>query len=77
TQKNRGGENNIQYSKTQPQVRLVSQGGNLSSSLVTLCPGWKWQCVALWRQECDGVSGEIQLHERPSLLGQDRETGLS
>ena len=77
TQKNGGGENKIQYSKTQPQVGLVSQGGNLSSSLVTLGPGWKWQCVALWRHECDGVSGEIQLHERPGLLGQDRETGLS
>ncbi|KAI9527128.1 hypothetical protein NQZ68_033461 [Dissostichus eleginoides] len=45
TQKNGGGENKIQYSKTQPQVGLVSQGGNLSSSLVTLGPGWKWQCA--------------------------------
>lgn len=34
--------------------------------LYSLWPGgpccWKWQSVAQWRQECDRLSGEIQLH---------------
>lgn len=29
---------------------------------VTWGPCWNWQCVALWKQQCCKLSGEIQLH---------------